>query len=642
MARPSVPGVAVLLVVALGTMACGAVPAARHVASGPERRPLPPPVEVRDAPEVGLADPAFEPLAGARADFGILGGAAYQIEVPDDWNGRLLLWMHGFEEFAPMARVTPPDFRRALVADGFAWAASSFSSTSLVPGRAADETAALWDHFVRTYRVPERTYVAGLSMGGWATHVAAERYGDRFDGALAFCGAVGAAPGLRVSVEQLVVGAYVAGVSQAEYDAAPRVDILVEARIRPALDDPRNRARFERLMVDLTGGPRAYARAGLRDEEETNWERAVLLAASGLAPRRDEPYRLGPDAPVTSAAFDRDALVVRTDEAAAAAFADGTEVTGELAMPLLTLHTTGDGQVPIGQAQILRERVEDAGRGRRLVQRVIEDPGHCGFTTAEQEDAFAALVRWVEHGRRPAGTDLDVDDLRELDRTFELAPRRSGRPDGAVTLRGRATRDGEPFDARWMGAVVLHRGRVTPCNTSLPPIDDGRYEIAVYRGAASAGCGRPGARIVPWTYFDDVKHYATEAVPWPRRRTTNATVAFHTAAPAGAAPAVTEFSGEVYGSDGERFPAGTLVEAVVGTTRCGVASVRATGFYILAVVGDDTVPGCASGGPIIFRVDGTRAEQSARNAPADSAHLDLTVARPARPGRGSRPSAPGP
>ena len=68
------------------------------------RRGLPPPVEVRSEPDgVTLADPAFEPLPGARAEFGRLGGAVHQIEIPDEWNGRLVMWMHGFEEFAPEA-----------------------------------------------------------------------------------------------------------------------------------------------------------------------------------------------------------------------------------------------------------------------------------------------------------------------------------------------------------------------------------------------------------------------------------------------------------------------------------------------------------------------------------------------------------
>jgi dipeptidyl aminopeptidase/acylaminoacyl peptidase len=57
-------------------------------------------------------------------------------------------------------------------------------------------------------------------------------------------------------------------------------------------------------------------------------------------------------------------------------FVDGNDVTGELQVPLLTLHSTGDGQVPIEQARILRRRVDAAGKGDLLVQRVIADASH--------------------------------------------------------------------------------------------------------------------------------------------------------------------------------------------------------------------------------------------------------------------------
>src|SRR6266513_921473 len=100
-------------------------------ASPAKRRPLPPPVPVRQEPQaVTLGDPAFTPLPGARADFGRLGGAVYQIEVPRDWNGQLVLYMHGFQELGPTAEVSAPDIRRYLIGQQVAWGASSFSSTS--------------------------------------------------------------------------------------------------------------------------------------------------------------------------------------------------------------------------------------------------------------------------------------------------------------------------------------------------------------------------------------------------------------------------------------------------------------------------------------------------------------------------------
>jgi pimeloyl-ACP methyl ester carboxylesterase len=132
-------------------------------------RPLPPKVIVSPEPQgITLEDPSFEALPGARAYFGRLGGAVYQIEVPDTWNGRLVLYMHGFQGLAPEASVNPPGIRSYLIRNGYAWGASSYSSTSLIPGRAADETAALWDEFVERFGRPQFTYVTGHSMGGAA------------------------------------------------------------------------------------------------------------------------------------------------------------------------------------------------------------------------------------------------------------------------------------------------------------------------------------------------------------------------------------------------------------------------------------------------------------------------------------------
>jgi pimeloyl-ACP methyl ester carboxylesterase len=625
---------AALLLVASGCSACsGSDRSADTPAPGPRRDgPLPEPVVYRDSPEgVTLADPALEALPGATVDTGRLGGAVYQIEVPDDWNGGLVMWMHGYAELAPVASVAPPDFRRYLIANGYAWAASSYSSTSFIPQRGADETAALWDHFVRQHGRPDWTYAAGFSMGGWSAKIAAERYGDRYDGALALCGATGTVPGLRVSPDYLVVGAFVAGVHQADIDASPDIGRLVDQRIRPALANPARRAEFDEIMIDLTGGPRAFAVEGIHDEEDTNFQRAVLVASTGLGPQPTAAYHLGPDNPVTSDELNRAAVVIPTGDGYAD-YSAGMEVTGDLAMPLLTLHTTGDGQVPINQALILRDRVEAAGRSDLLVQRVIEDPGHCGFTTGEQEAAFGALADWVERGDEPAGTELGVDDLTHLDRTFEDHSRTAApRPGSRVTIRGRASLDGRPLTARWIGAVVEHDGLVTPCNVTLPPSEDGRYEIDVYTDEASAGCGRPGAEVVLWTFTGDVKLYATAALPWPVARTGAATttaldVEFTTTDPSGAAGARTELSGEVYDNDSaHRHETGSRVEAYIGTTRCGVASVRENGFYILTIAGPDTIAGCTADGRIHFEVDGHRATETAVNAPEQASHLDLTA-----------------
>ena len=41
-------------------------------------------------------DPSFEALPGAHAFFGSYEGGIYRIEIPEHWNGELMLSAHGF------------------------------------------------------------------------------------------------------------------------------------------------------------------------------------------------------------------------------------------------------------------------------------------------------------------------------------------------------------------------------------------------------------------------------------------------------------------------------------------------------------------------------------------------------------------
>src|SRR5690349_10908726 len=41
-------------------------------------------------------DATFAALPGAKAFFGRYDGGVYRIEIPDGWNGELVLWAHGY------------------------------------------------------------------------------------------------------------------------------------------------------------------------------------------------------------------------------------------------------------------------------------------------------------------------------------------------------------------------------------------------------------------------------------------------------------------------------------------------------------------------------------------------------------------
>ena len=60
-----------------------------------------PAVSAAGPPPDYFVDPTklpFDALPGLPSQrwWGIHGGAGYRIEVPDDWNGELVVWAHGF------------------------------------------------------------------------------------------------------------------------------------------------------------------------------------------------------------------------------------------------------------------------------------------------------------------------------------------------------------------------------------------------------------------------------------------------------------------------------------------------------------------------------------------------------------------
>jgi hypothetical protein len=202
-----------------------------------------------------------------------------------------------------------------------------------------------------------------------------------------------------------------------------------------------------------------------------------------------------------------------------------------------------------------------------------------------------------------------------------------------VIVGGQATLDGEPVDSRWVGAVVLDDGLQTACQTALPPVADGSYSVSVFTDNASAGCGAAGSEVALWIFANDQILHSTNTLPWPDDEQVQAKFdpTFSADDPYGATSEVAQFQGGAFAADGKALPAGTLVEAYIGDTLCGAASVRvSSGFtgYILSVVGPDLVDGCTRGVPIEFRLDGEPATPTdvMNTPPGIEDALDLKVA----------------
>jgi hypothetical protein len=79
---------------------------------------------------------------------------------------------------------------------------------------------------------------------------------------------------------------------------------------------------------------------------------------------------------------------------------------GRLAVPVLTMHTTGDGLVVPENEQAYQSVVDRAGDGRMLRQIYVHRAGHCAFTPAETITAVQVLLGRLGTGRwNPAALD---------------------------------------------------------------------------------------------------------------------------------------------------------------------------------------------------------------------------------------------
>jgi len=72
---------------------------------------------------------------------------------------------------------------------------------------------------------------------------------------------------------------------------------------------------------------------------------------------------------------------------------------GNISVPVLTMHTTGDGLVVPENEQAYRSAVDRAGRGNLLRQVFVHRAGHCAFTPAETVTAVQTLENRLATGR---------------------------------------------------------------------------------------------------------------------------------------------------------------------------------------------------------------------------------------------------
>ena len=413
---------------------------------------------------LALAGSAFVGVHVARATAGTtlltgsIGGAAYKIEVPAQWNGTLVLYSHGYVfpgSKNPAQDAGDPATAAFLLSQGYALAGSSYSATGWALQQAFHDQTALLDFFNANVGHPARVIAWGHSLGGIITAGLVQQFPDRFVGALPMCGVLAGGvatwnPGLdgAFAFKLLLAGndptlpiVHLGSIPQSVGDAEPRGDHprrgaghapgqgahradrragrragLVQPRhARASRRRPRHAGTNQFLWEAQTDFPFLFAgRAELEARAGGNpsWNTGVNYQKQlDQSVDRDEVRAL-----YQQAGLDLDADLstlnaaprIAADPGAVSYLENFIVFNGDLQIPVLTMHTTGDGLVVNQQENAYRDVVHTAGNAKMLRQVFVHRAGHCAFTPGETIAAFQTLIHRIDTGKWQDTTATDT------------------------------------------------------------------------------------------------------------------------------------------------------------------------------------------------------------------------------------------
>ena len=364
---------------------------------------------------------------------GVLNGAAYLVEVPANWNGKLVMYAHGYAGTGDKLGVNPPSIRRHLIQNGYAWAASSYSKNYYDVRVGVEDTNALALEFnkiaaknSRPLSAPTRIYITGHSMGGHITAAAIEdeAYATannkvRYHGAVPMCGVMGDTELFNQFAAMQVTAQAIAGVPSYPVDKWSEIQSLVTGTLFttfPSAPTAKGQ-KYLSVLQNITGGPRPMFDLGIAfgGSFPSAWGTFGSDGTiNGILNRfsldtNAFTYTIDGDAAGTTA-LNASVLKLTAQPDANRLRRDGLrwipKANGEFKIPVVSIHTLGDLFVPFSMQQVYQKRVAAKGNSGWLVQRAIRGASHCDFTTVEQVDAFEAMVKWERDGSKPAGDDV--------------------------------------------------------------------------------------------------------------------------------------------------------------------------------------------------------------------------------------------
>lgn len=383
----------------------------------------PPPPDDQPLPGYTISNPPLTPVtvhgAPSTVRQGVTGHAAYDIEVPPGWNGKLVMWAHGYRGQGTTLTVDPPAYglRQKWLDEGYAWAASSYYDNGYDVRAGVTATRHLAEYFADQVGRPTQRFIAGVSMGGHIIGRSVEQYPRYYSGALPMCGVLGDDALFDEILDYNLVAQGLSGVRAYPVPAdylttdVPKIESTLGIdTVTTATPEPTNDLgkQLRAIWVNRTGGPRPGTDGAFATWKDFLFTLAVPSGGTTLA---EDPGQVAtnvgrqytPNEPV-----DINSDVQRVPVANRAArysnrLSQIPLISGKPRVPVLSLHDIGDGFVPFSMEQVYAQEVRRNHESGLLVQRAIRAAQHCEFSDPEAGRAWDDLVTWVRTGHRPAG-----------------------------------------------------------------------------------------------------------------------------------------------------------------------------------------------------------------------------------------------
>lgn len=407
----------------------------------------------------GLLSSGTSVAASERRSYsGSIDGAKYQVEVPERWNGGLVLYSHGYfpAGYDPgrIGLANRAETEQWLLDHGYALAASDYLGRSgAVYEQGPRDQLALLDWFDRNVGRPRQTVALGSSMGGALSVMLAERNPRRFSGVASLC----APMDLNGTWNSILDTSFTLKTLLAPDAEIVRVTNpqrsfeLLQAAVNNALTTPQGRARlalagalgnvpgwvtadkprsadldeqirqqaFQVSVIHVsTFGPFGRVDLERRAGGNPSWNVGIdyrrLLAHSGERELARAAYRaagLDLDADLAALAA---APRVKPDRAAVDWMSRFAIPGGTTPTPVVTVHNVADAADP-GHERWYAQQVRRSGDPARLRQLYADRPGHCSFSAAEEIVVLKALFERINTGQWP---NLDTRRLNSAAGAF--------------------------------------------------------------------------------------------------------------------------------------------------------------------------------------------------------------------------------